>query len=89
MDNKPKEIVLEPDTGVFICRLRRPLRHSHFATHSGQMAENTGMYMHDQTEVFIECKMLDVTTGLLTTTEKMVTEGCLHMRSFQWHLKEH
>ena len=26
--------------------------------------------------------------GLLASTEKMVPEGCLHMRLFQWHLKE-
>ena len=28
-------------------------------------------------------------TGLLASTEKMVPEGCLHMRPFQFHLKEH
>ena len=27
--------------------------------------------------------------GLLTSTEKMVPEGRLHMRAFQFHLKEH
>ena len=27
--------------------------------------------------------------GLLTSMEKMVPEGCLHMRPFQFHLKEH
>ena len=27
--------------------------------------------------------------GLLASTEKMVPEGCLHMRPFQFHLKEH
>ena len=27
--------------------------------------------------------------GLLASTEKMVLEGCLHMRPFQFHLKEH
>ena len=27
--------------------------------------------------------------GLLASTEKMVTEGCLHMRPCQFHLKEH
>ena len=27
--------------------------------------------------------------GLLASTEKMVSEGCLHMRPFQFHLKEH
>ena len=26
--------------------------------------------------------------GLLASTEKMVPEGRLHMRPFQWHLKE-
>ena len=26
--------------------------------------------------------------GLLASTEKMVPEGHLHMRPFQWHLKE-
>ena len=28
-------------------------------------------------------------TGLLTSTEKMVPEGRLQMRPFQFHLKEH
>ena len=27
--------------------------------------------------------------GLLASTEKMVPEGCVHMRPFQFHLKEH
>ena len=27
--------------------------------------------------------------GLLASAEKMVPEGCLHMRSFQFHLQEH
>ena len=27
--------------------------------------------------------------GLLASMEKMVPEGCLHMRPFQFHLKEH
>ena len=27
--------------------------------------------------------------GLLATMEKLVPEGCLHMRHFQFHLKEH
>ena len=27
--------------------------------------------------------------GLLASMEKMVLEGCLHMRPFQFHLKEH
>ena len=27
--------------------------------------------------------------GLLASTEKMVPEGCLHMRPFQFHLKQH
>ena len=27
--------------------------------------------------------------GLLASTEKMVLDGCLHMRPFQFHLKEH
>ena len=33
------------------------------------------------------CLMLLI--GLLAATEKMVPEGCLHMRPFQFHLKEH
>ena len=33
------------------------------------------------------CLMLLI--GLLASTEKMVPEGCLHMRPFQFHLKEH
>ena len=27
--------------------------------------------------------------GLLTSIEKMVTDGCLHIRPFQFHLKKH
>ena len=33
------------------------------------------------------CLMLLI--GLLASMEKMVSEGCLHMRPFQFHLKEH
>ena len=34
---------------------------------------------------FFDCKMFDVAIGLLVSMDKMVPEGCLHMRPFQFH----
>ena len=43
-----------------------------------------------QVPMLFDCKMFDVACcGLLTSKGKMVPEGCLHMRPFQFHLKEH
>ena len=36
-----------------------------------------------------DCKLFDVAIGVLTSMEKMVLEGCLHTRPFQFHLSEH
>ena len=57
--------------------------------HSGEIAENTGIDPHNKMEICIECKMLDVCDWISSYNEKLVLEGDLHMRPFQWHVKEH
>ena len=67
--------------GVFVCGLRIPSRFSPCKTHSREMAQTSGFDPMSQVKTCFDCKMFDVT--------KIVPEGCLHMRPFQFHLKEH
>ena len=53
------------------------------------MAQTSGFYPTFKVKICFDCKMFDVAIGLLASTEKMVPEGHLHMRPFQFHLKEH
>ena len=53
------------------------------------MAQTSGFDPTTQVKTCFDCKMFDVANWLLASTEKMVPEGRLHMRPFQFHLKEH
>ena len=83
MDNKSGKIRTETYSGVLVRGLRIPSRFSPCKTHSRQMAQTPRFDPTTQVKTCFGCKMS------LASTEKMVPEGRLHMRPFQFHLKEH
>ena len=87
VDNKSGEIRTKTNSGVFVRGLRIPSRFSPCKTHSREMAQTSGFDPTTQVKTCFHCKMSLI--GLLALTEKMVPEGRLHMRPFQFHLKEH
>ena len=89
MDNKSGEIRTKTCSSVFICWLRIPSRFSPCKNHSRQMAQTSGFDPMSQVKTCFDCKMFDVANWVARSTEKMVPEGHLHMRPFQFHLKEH
>ena len=82
LDNKSGKIRTETYSGVFVRGLRIPSKFSPCKTHSREMAQTSGFDPKTA-----RCLMSLI--GLLASTEKMVPEGRLHMRPFQFHLKEH
>ena len=81
LDNQPGKIRTETYSGVFVRGLRIPLRFSPCKTHSREMTQTS--------KRVLTARCLMSLIGLLASTEKMVPEGRLHMRPFQFHLKEH
>ena len=53
------------------------------------MAQTPGFDPTSQVKMCFDCKMFDVSNWVASLTEEMVPEGRLHMRPFQFHLKEH
>ena len=53
------------------------------------MAQTPGFDPTSQVKMCFDYKMFDVSNWLASLTEEMVPEGRLHMRPFQFHLKEH
>ena len=47
------------------------------------------LILHLKSKHVLTARCLMSLIGLLASMEKMVPEGCLHMRPFQFHLKEH
>ena len=84
VDYKSGKVRTETYSGVFVCGLRIPSIFSPCKTHSREMAQTPGF---DPTTQVKTCLMSLI--GLLASMEKMVPEGRLHMRPFQFHLKEH
>ena len=89
MDNKSGKIRTETYSGVFVRGLRVPSRFSPCKTHSREMAQTPGFDPTSQIKMCFDYKMFDVSNWLASLTEEMVPEGRLHMRPFQFHLKEH
>ena len=82
VDNKSGEIRTKTNSGVFLRGLRGlPSRFSPCKTHSRELAQTSGFDPMTQVKM-----MLMLLIGLLSSTEKMVLEGRLHMRPFQFHL---
>ena len=84
-----KKSELKPTQVFFVHGLRIPPRFSPYKTHSREMAQTSGFDPTPQVKTCFDYKMFDVSIGLLASTEKMVPEGRLHMRPFQFHLEEH
>ena len=89
VDNKSGKIRTKTYSGVFVRGLRIPPRFSHCKTHLREKAQTSGFDPTTQVKHVLTARCLMSLIGLLASTEKMVPEGCLHMRSFQFHLKEH
>ena len=89
VDNKSGKIRTETYSGVFVHGLRIPPRFSPCKTHSREMAQTSGFDPTTQVKRVLTARCLMSLIGLLASTEKMVLEGRLHMRPFQFHLKEH
>ena len=88
-DNKSGKIRTKTCSSVFVHGLRVPSRFSPCKTHSREMAQTSGFDPTSQVKTCFDCKMFDVANWVVASTEKMVPEGRLHMRPFQFHLKEH
>ena len=87
VDNKSGEIRTKTYSGVFVRGLRIPSRFGPCKTHSKEMAQTSGFDPKSKHVLTARCLMSLI--GLLASTEKMVPEGCLQIRPFQFHLKEH
>ena len=67
-----------------------PSRFSSCKTLSRERAQTSGFdILRLKSKHVLTARFLMSLTGLLALTEKMVLEGRLHMRPFQFHLKEH
>ena len=89
LDNQPRKIRTETYSGVFVRGLRIPPRFSPCKTHSREMAQTSGFDPTTQVKTCFDCKMFDVSNWVASLNGEMVPEGRLHMRPFQFHLKEH
>ena len=89
MDNKSGEIQTKSCSIVFVRGLRIPPRFSPCKTHSREMAQTSGLILQLKSKHVLAARCLTSLIGLLASTDNMVPEGRLHMRPFQFHLKEH
>ena len=56
---------------------------------SREMAQTSRFDPTNQVKTCFDCKMFDFANWVLASTEKVDPEGRLHMRPFQFPLKEH
>ena len=89
INKKKKKSELKPTQVFFVCGLRIPSRFSPCKTHSREMAQLQDLILHLKSKRVLTARCLMSLIGLLASTEKTVPEGRLHMRPFQFHLKEH
>ena len=89
VDYQSKEVRTKTNSGLFVHGLRIPPRFSSFKTHSREMAPTSGFDPTLKVKTCLTATCLMSLIGLLASVEKMVLEGHLHMRPFQFHLKEH
>ena len=82
---KEGEVRTKTNSGVLLRGLRIPSRFSPCKIHSREMAQTSGFDTTNQVKTCFDCKMFDV-ANWVASTEKMVLEGGLHMRPFQFHL---
>ena len=79
----------ESHSGVFIRGLRVPPGFSPCKTHSRDGSNSRILSYTSSQNMFLTARCLMSLIGSLASTEKMVPEGQLHMRPFQFHIKEH
>ena len=89
VDNKSGEMQTKTNSGIFVHGLRIPSRFSPCKTHSKEMAQTSGFDPTTHIKTCFDCKVFNVHVELFASMEKMVPEGRIHMRPFQFHLKEH
>ena len=85
VDHKSGKVRTEAYSGVLVRGLQIPPRFSP----SREMAQTSGFDPTTQVKTCFDCKMFDVSNWVAASMEKMVPEGHLHIRPFQFHLKEH
>ena len=88
VDHKSGKIRTKTHAGVFVRGLRIPSRFSPCKTPSGEMLKLQDLILRLKSKHVLTARCLMSLIGLLASTEKMVP-GRLHMRPFQFHLKEH
>ena len=84
-----KKSELKPTQVFFVRGLQIPSRFSSCKTHSREMAELQDLILRLKSIRVLTARCLMSLIRLLASTEKTVPEGRLHMRPFQFHLKEH
>ena len=82
-------IPIHPNWVFFVCGLRIPSRFSPCKTHTREMAQTSGFDPTSQVKTCFDCKMFDVVYWVACLNREDGPKGCLHMRPFQFHLKEH
>ena len=88
VDNK-SEVKTQTHSGIFVLGLLISPRFGPFKTHSREMAQTSAFDPMLKVKTWFDCKMFDVPNWVLASMEKIILEGCLYMRPFQVHLKEH
>ena len=83
------EVPTKTNSGVLLRGLRIPSRFSPCKNLSREMAQLQNLILRIKSKHVLTARCVMSLIGLLASTEKMVPEGCLQMRPFQFHLKEH
>ena len=85
VDNKSGEVRTKANSGG----LRIPSRFSPCKTTRERWLKLQNLILRLKSKHVLTARCFMSLIGLLASAEKMVPEGCLHMRPFQFHLKEH
>ena len=86
MDNKSGKVRTETYSGVFVRGQRIASR---FKPTQEKWLKLQDLILRLKSKHVLTARCLMSLIGLLVSTEKMVLEGRLHRRPFQFHLKEH
>ena len=89
VDNKSGEVQSKANSGVFLRGLRIPSRFSPCKTHSREIAQTSRFDPTTQVKTCFDCKMFDVANWVACLNGENGLDGWLHIRPFQFHLKEH
>ena len=89
VDNKSGKIRTETYSGVSVHGLRIPLDSALVKPTQERWLKLQDLILRLKSKRVLTASCLMSLIGLLASTEKMVPGGSLHMRPFQFHLKEH